>query len=1255
MTTAEALEQMGNAGEFEILALRALRVLDEDCRAVIHLGVNSQGKTIPNPLDGFCLVPGTNPPKYVMTAFTLCKKRELKRKWLFGGTVGAVSVSRKRRSSAVAREDGDLVKAARRAEQLREGIPNAQFIVYLCTIRIPESDLIDEVYANARGFGIEARFLEGSMLRDFLDTKSEGQWLRQEHLGIEADQLSRSLLQRLCRDILDRYAAEMPFCDPATIVQTIASQEAQNVLRQPTLFLHALVGPSGVGKTVVAFDLLRQHIGREGVGLWIRREIAERASTLPEAVDEVLRATHPRLEKGAGQIAVRFGTVESPFIVVIDDVNRSTTAPQLIQKIVGWARNARRTDNSGKVQPSSVRILCPIWDSYYSADLRMRGPNDWMGVQTVGPMRRSESVACLRVALGTLAERFSDGELMHFAESLKDDAILLGLFAKNMISQPELNPTALAQDVIGNLVIRAVGELAARTGFAIGHYRSALRQVSLEMVRRRTLYPSWTALEEWFGSGHQIVQLLSQLAAQGAICRGSQSDATGQFQFRHDRILDYHLRAALSELSVENHPPDDSVWDPFFVHHLAWALVSCNLPSHTLELAAHRNPVAVVAAIEHLPSLPSNGTSAVLAKARGWLETVSQALPSVRDDAYGVLARIESPHLLAVTDGLGKDRRILFGRLRNGDAAAGARVLSEHFYPGTRYQWLEALIQQAKFRHGPELMARLKELLAQKDIEDALRSGALSLAGYLGESSLATAMRTGWENAQDRNKFIVETLWASLRCSCAAPAEFLAPVFAAILGLKDMDQAGGLSDRQTVLQETRFAARHGFKEEVLKFLRDLGQREEYQGIIAAILEGTDHAVAVDFVARSMAFWSHRAKEEGKFSPWAATWADRWTRGDGEGTVPLSQASADALRSLWQEETNPDWLRQYALSVWAKVAGDLRYLRSISEESALHETAVWHRALRGDRTTASQVAGKLTEKAWWFEVVPKIWCKEMVEALDYQLSLVAAHDKPWNNRHYGLAHTLRDIPARDGVRLLMKHWPTVCRKPLFIQAALYLSTSESRARAAESIHSLGMKREIFQHVSYFFGFNMAGLSDRLSILHLDSLRPFLTCLDPMCVRDMLEFCRRHGYLGWAIEVLQPECLRRAKAAETRPYNKFDWDFHLSEWFFPTDTDLLERLDHAETVEPPQRRGELWRWSRGFLERGDPLTRLFRIAKAWLNASPSMVRYKMVASLIEENGARSDLEILHACQPICETDEGRSTLADVSYVVRRRSLI
>lgn len=63
MTTAEKLESMTDPGQFEILATRVLRELDADCRAVVHAGVNAQGKTIANPIDAFCLVPGSSPSR----------------------------------------------------------------------------------------------------------------------------------------------------------------------------------------------------------------------------------------------------------------------------------------------------------------------------------------------------------------------------------------------------------------------------------------------------------------------------------------------------------------------------------------------------------------------------------------------------------------------------------------------------------------------------------------------------------------------------------------------------------------------------------------------------------------------------------------------------------------------------------------------------------------------------------------------------------------------------------------------------------------------------------------------------------------------------------------------------------------------------------------------------------------------------------------------------------------------------------------
>ena len=64
---------------------------------------------------------------------------------------------------------------------------------------LPRADYDRCREAKAAALGIDARFLEQSALRDFLDVNPEGQWLRQEHLGIQADRVSASLLRRSSR------------------------------------------------------------------------------------------------------------------------------------------------------------------------------------------------------------------------------------------------------------------------------------------------------------------------------------------------------------------------------------------------------------------------------------------------------------------------------------------------------------------------------------------------------------------------------------------------------------------------------------------------------------------------------------------------------------------------------------------------------------------------------------------------------------------------------------------------------------------------------------------------------------------------------------------------------------------------------------------------------------------------------------------------------------------------------------------------
>jgi hypothetical protein len=179
------IEGMTDAGQFEILATRALRELDANCKAVVHAGVNARGKTIANPIDAFCLVPGSTPPRCVMAAFTLTAPDGLVGKWLFDHTK-QTPTGRRRTPPLSQADDGDLINPGREAAAIRARHPDAKFAVWLCTNRRLDKDLQQPVYDKAADLGIEVRFLEQSWLRDFLDVEPEGQWLRQEHLGIEA-------------------------------------------------------------------------------------------------------------------------------------------------------------------------------------------------------------------------------------------------------------------------------------------------------------------------------------------------------------------------------------------------------------------------------------------------------------------------------------------------------------------------------------------------------------------------------------------------------------------------------------------------------------------------------------------------------------------------------------------------------------------------------------------------------------------------------------------------------------------------------------------------------------------------------------------------------------------------------------------------------------------------------------------------------------------------------------------------------------
>jgi len=670
-------------------------------------------------------------------------------------------------------------------------------------------------------------------------------------------------------------------------------------------------------------------------------------------------------------------------------------------------------------------------------------------------------------------------------------------------------------------------------------------------------------------------------------------------------------------------------------------------------------PHGLVAAIPHLPAAPSDYVDQIVMRAREWLVQAERVPESIRFDAYWTLAATKSPYVLKVIDGGPENIWLLEARLRNGDAVAGAKALSREFHPAIRHNWLEALIEQARTHHAPELVEKLRSHITADGLDDKLRAGALCLAGYLGDSSLAGAVKIAWEKATDRLEILLPALWAGLRCAGEEPAGVLGPMMPAILELPHAESGGSLSKRGSVLEELGFAMRHGVSDPVLHYLADLGTAEEdYRWIVGAVLDNVDHPVAIRYVARILADAKHRAEQAGGFLLWAMNWREGWNRHDDSNHGRLSVGSVAALRSLWDDESSPEWLQRYAFSLWCRCVEDPDELRSIPTGSPHFEAAAWQRALRGDREITPYVLGKLSENRRWFHVVPRIWSQEFDRAVDAALTRLATEPGPgastWSDAHYDLSHLLRDVPTEDAERLLEKHWADLSRVPLFIQTALYLGTEKCRALAAESLAAAGPGGEPFKYVSSFFGFLTRGLMDRLTGRHLETLRPYLHRLDDHCISRIIEFCHRYDHWDWALQHLRPECRRRAQTTKPAPGGGLNYIVQITRDWFPSDEELLGDLDEIEKEYSRDHGGRVWYWWKRFIERRDSSRRPPQLLEQWFGRLPSLARFKVVALALRDRGTRQDLAMLRNCNMDPKPQEVEPILADVEFAVMRRSL-
>ncbi len=645
--TAKQLSQISDDGLFERLATAVLREADPRYSSLAHPGVNVDGKAVKAPLDGIVYIPGTT--HLIAVHHTTTKGSDLKSKWLHDP---ATVVPRKRgRPTAPA---GDLVKTAAIVAEERKRFPQLEATSVLTTNQEPSVDVVREVQAAAQGQSIILDLWPRSRLAHFLD-KPEGQWIRHTYLGTEPEHLSRELLGKLS---LESAQNSKPIDNQEDAWIDRSLDRALDQVPNGIVFV---VAESGFGKSVACYKKLLKHIARGGFGLILPHEILESSLNVDHAIDAALHQLHPYLVPNAASEVRVLCDSTHPFLIVVEDINRSGRGAQLLEKLASWSK----PEGKDKVDTSRAwQILCPLWpELMVSLNDQARKRVESLSI-SCAPLTTEEARRAVQRRALLTGRNLSDIDADSIASALGNDPLLIALH--------DPNKTPDAYQIVDEFVKDSLSRTASKhPEFTAPDYHAGVLALSEQMLAHRQLEPGWSDVVAWFGLSDGVTNILRRLLDHGEIIRLATGTTHARLRFRHDRVRDSLLSCAVADMICGGTLDGSILADPFFAEIIGRALANLTLSEELLDNVERMNPLALFFALRRTGKRGGAGYSAILKAINSWLdrqETHNRGHQNVRWQALWVLSQTESPDVVALTKRFqGWTWNAAFARLRNGD------------------------------------------------------------------------------------------------------------------------------------------------------------------------------------------------------------------------------------------------------------------------------------------------------------------------------------------------------------------------------------------------------------------------------------------------------------------------------------------------------------------------------------------------------------------------------------------------------------
>lgn len=984
--------------DFEMLVTLYLRQLDPKLKGLIQTGINAEGKPIKCPVDSVLYVPG-EPPQLVHVAATTYETPGLRRKWL-GGSQGKKH------------EPGDIKKAEEEFKLWEQKVPSATRKLYLATNRPLENntELYRDAVARCLASNIEVEIVEASQLVAFLDHDPEGQYLRQELLGIEAGRLSESLLRQIAHHSLVQHQEKfgIPSRHGRMEIAREAEHQLMEVLAASQEPLIGLRGASGAGKSTLVRQVGVKINSEGGICLWAPAEDLTPNVSPSALLLSILRRFQPSLNEKAGDDAINIAAATPGGIVLLaDDVNRLRAPHEALET----ARVCVRTEAQGRAggELPRIRFVTPLWPGQFASQAAAE-KSGWEIVDLSFYTAQER-----RLLAGAHASVWGE-DLLPLLESLNGDPFLCGLalaghagpIAERVIDRGGLVKT-IVEEVLG-LAAQAAAR-SDRIAAAPEEFVSVLDQLIELMLRTEQPDPMWNEVRIVLGD--RAAELLLVLGKTNWLGWVEQHIEGSRWRWKHDRLRDALVGRRLANRIAPRLAQDEQTEEdetllriPGAAEAWAWALAFAS-PDQRVPLIralAECQPLALAEALTVVGFLGRDeARHALVDGLRRALQGFDPRVERfVLPPQWPVLRRLsltDSLVVLEITEHMERNWHVCLARFRNGDTEAGLQLLKRdslfgRFLPATRFPTLERAVEafsRVVSSNRSEVARELSRTVSNAD--DAV--AVLILSGYLAWGELA---RTAWDvwsalDEADQQATLVFIVWALSRCADGTMQGELKAALLRARKFSDEERVEGNvhhgSERHwNFVEPLRLALRWDMTAASAgTWARVASEQEDMRETFLPLLREIDQAATAEAYVRLTSkfggFWDDQL--EAQRHP-----------GDGEDNlrehVPVTPA---ARERLWQiiEGDESEEIRKVAFWLWKRfpVPDDVKRLRRIDEDDPLFGEAFQVRLRLRDRTAAPLLIKLMNAE-------PGAWCSYSY-ALYYEAGVA---DALFNNLEAALA-------------------------------------------------------------------------------------------------------------------------------------------------------------------------------------------------------------------------------------------------------------